>query len=738
MGQSANMQFLYSFPLWIAAIGLAAAAIVISIAYRRTDKPLNRRIRVILIILRSAAIGLLLFCLLEPTLIAKEEIQRKANLMLLLDDSKSMSLTDADSNISRMEVVKQDLIQQEDGIIQEFSDKFNLHLYQFSSDCMGVKKLSPTGEGTLTDIGKAISKVSDEWRGQFTAGMVLITDGGVNSGENPLEVAGRLNIPIYTVGVGSTKMPRDIQVSGLEVSPIAYVDHLLPIKAFIRSSGYDGLEVPVSLMQGGELKDSVTLTLDDDSEQMVELQVTPQQEGTFNFSVRIPADYDELTDQNNVYPFFVKVVKTKLEILYIDGRPRWEYKFLKHSLEGDPNVESRCMIAVKQLQQNLPDQSDFATSSQLPMNRRELFSYDIVILGDVNPAVFTQPQLSMLNEFVENRGGALIFLGGQQSLGRNGFGESVLSGILPIDIGPGGARTLTGAFSPMLTQNGERHPVTRLSDDPVENKTIWREFPALTRFYMGNGIKIGATVLAEHQRAEGQPVIVFQRYGEGMVMLIASDSLWRWAFGAYPFDGDNSYYNKFWSGTLRWLASTRTKAELLSVKTDKDSYHRDEKVIITAYVYDEGYAPLNDAQLRGQIQLSTDTSPDLRFSASGNGRYLAEFNPLREGNYKVNIEAYYVGNLLGKSSTEFIVKNTMLEFQNTTLDESLLKSIADVSGGAYYHLKDISRLPDSIQDKKEIYALTRERGLWDNGILLIMVVALLTTEWFLRKKKGLV
>jgi len=745
----------------MAALGLAAAATVIMFAYRRTGKPLSRRLSATLITLRVVSVGLLLICLLEPTLVAREEVHRKANLLVLVDDSQSMSLTDVDRqtgmSVPRIDAIEEALISNEKGVMADLADRFNMEFYQFSSDCAHVKELTPTASGTLTDIGKAISKAAGEWRGQLTAGIILVTDGGSNSGESPVEIVRQVGVPIHAVGVGSTQIPRDIQVAKVEVSPIAYADHVLPVTAVIRSSGYDGREVQVSLMQGdgqtqgSPLLDSVSLTLDSqEGQQMVDLQLKPQQEGTFNFSVTVPAAPEELTAQNNVHPFFVKVVKTKLKVLYIDGRPRWEYTFLKRALLRDPNIESTCLVEAGNASRVTHDV--FTTG-------KELFPYDVLILGDIGPSFFSNERLNMINDFVEDRGGSVIFLGGKHSLCRGGIGESALRGMLPIEIGPGGARQVRGAFSPILTRDGLRHPVTRLSDDQMENAAIWRDLPALTQFYEGAGIKLGATVLAEHERSgesRVRPVIVFQRYGNGIVLMITSDGLWRWAFGAYPFGGDDSHYRRFWSGTIRWLASIHTEADLVNVQTDKGSYHRDEKVHVTAYVYDESYTPVNDAQLKAQIsildrsvardqsivtgELETRDYPasSVKFTSDGSGRYSAEFIPARDGHYKIHVEAHHAGGLLGKDSTEFMVQTTALEFQNTQLEEAFLRNLADVSGGSYHHLRDISDLPSSIKEVSDTYIFIRERGLWDNGIVLMIVVALLGTEWLLRKRKGLV
>jgi len=734
-----NIQLSQSFPIWVAVIILIISFAIVIFSYYRTDKPLNRRSRYILIALRILAIGVILFCLLDPTVVMKEETIRKSNVLVLVDDSQSMSLADSGEKTTRIDDVK-NVLTSKDGlksIIESLDEHFNTQLYQFSSEVTPVKELSSLkAQGNLTDIGKAITKTVDDWKGQPVAGIVLITDGGHNSGEDPIRSAQKASVPIYTIGVGQTKLPRDISVSRVEVSPVAYMDHALPVRVAISSNGYDGREVRIKLNQSdnfGSLKDSTSLKLDSRlGEQIVNLQTKPQQEGTIKYTVSVSSAPDELTQQNNTYAFFVKVVKTKLKVLYIEGNPRWEFTFLNRAFQKDPNVEVNYLIATKQggYYPQFPPKT-------FPNTKNDFSSYDVMILGNISPSFFKNEQLSMIKDFVENRGGSTIFLGGEKSYGDGGFGESMLRDILPIDIGQNGAREIKAQFNPVLTQQGMTHPITRLSDDPQENTAIWRDLPPISRFYSGIGIKSGATVLAENQQ-EKRPFIAFQRYGKGMVLMIAGDDLWQWAFGAYPFGGDDSYYRKFWSGTIRWLASVRTQADQVSVTTRKQTYSRDEKVRVTAYVYNENYDPVNDAQIKAQVQTPAKTTRDLIFTLEENGRYTTEFSPTMDGSYKIDVEAQRNGNLIGKNSTEFIVQTATLEFLNTQLNEPLLKEIADISGGSYYKINGISEIPSSIKETKDTVVSTRERSIWDNAFVLIAVIALLTTEWLIRKRKGLV
>jgi uncharacterized membrane protein len=677
--------------------------------------------------------------LLNPTLTKKEEIFKKTNLLFLVDNSQSMSLTDSEEKTTRIDIIKKALTEgSPKPIIEDLMNRFSVQLYQFSSDVSSVKELSLKAQGTLTDISKALLTAIDDWKGQPIAGVVLVTDGSYNSGEDPIKTVQKTGIPIYTVGVGQAKVIRDIQITRVEASPIAYIDHTFPIKVAINSGGYDGRDVRITLNSvdsagGSSLKDSAALKLDSkNGEQIVELQMKPQQEGILKLNIAVTSMSDELTTQNNVYTFFVRVVKTKIKVMYIEGKPRWESTFLNRALQKDPNIELSYLVVTKQ--------GGFYPQSALKNfpTRNELFSSDVLIIGDISPSFFKGDQLSMIKDFVENKGGSLVLLAGKNSFGDNGFGESSIKDMLPIDIGQGGARHLNSPFNPVLTQQGFSHPSTRLSDDSMENTAIWKDLPSLNSFYSGVGTKLGATVLAEHQQEKGKPLIAFQRYGKGMTFMITSDDLWTWAFGVYTLGEDDSYYRRFWSGTIRWLSSVRTQADQVNVEPGKQTYTRDEKVNIKTYVYNENYDPVSDAQIKAQVRTPAGTLRDIKFVFEENGRYSAEFLPTMDGNHKVEVEAERLGRPIGKGSAEFIVQTATLEYQSTQLNEPMLKQIADISGGSYYNISNISELPQAIKEIKESNISIKERSIWDNAWMLGIVLVLLTTEWLLRKKKGLV
>ena len=260
--------------------------------------------------------------------------------------------------------------------------------------------------------------------------------------------------------------------------------------------------------------------------------------------------------------------------------------------------------------------------------------------------------------------------------------------------------------------------------------------PVIYQFYASTNVKSGSIILVEIQQFSGYPLVVFHRYGNGVVMSVTTDNTWLWAFAGHHFEIDDSHYRKFWSSMIRWLAYASNHSDLITVVTDKLSYYKYDNVRISSYIYNEYYEPINDAQIKALIQAPNGASYDLIFVLDGNGRYVADFRPVLDGNHKINISAQRKEIPIGKGSTEFIVQSIPLEMIDTQLNEKLLKEIAMVSGGHYYHISDFNKL--NINDVFDTVVSIAEKTIWDNVYLFIIAIILLSAEWLLRKRKELI
>ena len=753
------MRFTYLWPWWAVVLGLTIMAGITAYGYLRLNRPLSQRFRALLIGLRILAAFVLLICLLEPVLIERKDITPPTNLLILADTSQSMTLKDVELGgqpTTRLDLVNRILFNPTSRFLPALADRFDIHLYQFDKQSYQILEEigSLKAAGGLTDITTSIYDAAKEWRGQLLAGVVLLTDGAHNASTAAVETATEAQFPIYAIGVGNPEPPRDLKLSSVEVSPVAYVDHDISIRVTVHHIGYSGKQTRVSLMMNNQVVDAVPITLTDEPKQTIEFTLNPKQEGNFQYVVSVPVLEGELTAANNTRAFPLKVVKTKLNLLYIEGHPGWEYAFLKRALERDPNIDSTCLIVSGRLPNQLrgtllarydryyPQTTDPNRMSRFPKTLEDLLLYDVLIIGDLRSNMLTPQQHTAIVDFVEKAGKAVIFLGGRNSLGRDGFKKTQLAALLPVVIPPNGCYVQDEDFSLQLTRQGMYHPITRLEDTLAKVEALWRDLPPLSRRLGGFELKGGATTLAEYHSDRNEttlPIIIFQRSGLGKSLLIAAEGLWNWGFGVWNFKDEDDTYPRFWGQTIRWMA-TRTDIRQINITTDLTTYSIGDEVQVVTYVYNESYQPMVAADLKIEVTPPDGKRFQVRTGAHSQhpGTYRAQFRANQKGVYRIRASGVDRSRSLGEDATEIFVESPLTEFENPQLNEDLLKQLAAKTDGLYSPTADAASLPDKIKPVQASVFAVQERELWDNPIVLILVVGLLGAEWFLRMRRGLV
>ena len=783
------MRFTYFLPGWAVVLGIGIVIGVTVFVYLRMTQSIQPRYRFLLIAMRVSAASILLCCLLAPVIIEKKDITPPTHLSVLVDTSKSMNLVDAsmtETSVSRLSRVNELLFNEQGRFLQALRDRFEVHLYPFDTalhqstplpqdlDAEALPAFEPNG--ALTDIGVAIGEAAAAWKGQNTAGILLITDGGHNSGQFPLEDVTALNVPVYAIGVGSVEPPKDIQIQDVDYTPIAYTNHESIIRVTVVQTGYTGKTTQLSLreMTRKTLVDTATLTFNQSqnatpasatTKQVVELKLTPQVEGNFQYTVELPVLDGELTEANNQKTFSVKVVKAKLNVFYLEGRPRWEYTYLKRTLQRDPDIEVTCAILLKNKSKRFPPTNSVLSrldgyypqatptseTPRFPETHTQLSKYDVLILGDLGEEHLTTTQQRAIVDFVEVQGKPVIFLPSRRMLSMNGLRNTELAQLLPIEIPRNGCRRHDTEFIVQPTPSGMFHPMLQLIDTQQNqtstlasnNAAAWRNMPALSRSFSGFRLRGGATPLMETGR--GEPVLILQRTGLGKSLLIAAEGLWNWDFGVNTFK-DTSYqdlYSRFWAQVLRWMA-TNTDDEKLHLTTDADSYAIGDTATVTAYLYSEAYratqtdatvqfevVPPEGATFQLQIRGITETATD-----TGN-LYSTQFPLLQNGTYRIRATARTANQTLGEDRIAIHVHPQLAELEVPQLNEDLLKKLALETSGAYFAIADAEALPENVAKVQNSVFVDAERELWSHPLILIMVVGLLGTEWFLRKRIGL-
>ena len=750
--QQGNLGFAHGLSLW--QFGLLALLIVAAVwaSYHRTTRPLPRGWKVWFVGLRSAVLILILFCLLRPVVNTRQVSPQDTYLAVLLDNSQSMSIADVDGR-RRAEAAAEAFLS--GPVMEELSGSFQLRTFAFDQDTRRIGEEGALGEsGTASAIGQALEAVADQLDGLPLGGVVLVSDGADNSNADPLIVAqrfGNRQIPVFTVGVGQEDIPLDIGIVDVSAARTVLEGSVFTVTATLRHQGFASQEVELAVYDGGNTVSSEVVTLGNPGvSRRFSLEVTPERPERIVYELRVGVQPGEIISRNNSYSFLVdNTDKPPLDILYIEGHPRNEYKFIRRAVEDDESLRLATYLQTgpgKFYRQGIGSPTELAEG--FPRSRDVLYEYEAIILGDIEKEFFNDDQLRMIGNFVAERGGGLL---------KSGMVDEEFIGTPFVDILPvtlveenflparlrGGIRRgdhpTGGLFTPRLTRNGEFSPLLRLAGDDSDNRFAWSQLPELQGVYVTGRIKPGAEVLLEHPslqfRNQALPLIVTQRYGSGRVMSLTTASTWRWQM---MMNSEDQSHETLWRQMLRWLAVAAP--ERVSLEFDREFYNIGDEVQVTARVLDEQYEPDNDATLWIQTTdpLEDVTHTPMEWNIEEDGVYRSSFIADREGVFNMLVD---VTSAAGEEGSEkqaaIVVTPSLREYNNAGMDRGLLGRMAEAGGGSYFDLDGIGGLPEAIEFTPNAYSREVQIDLWDEAWLLALLIGLLCLDWMTRRLRGL-
>jgi len=739
-------------PPWpiVATWVLAAAALAIAyVLYRRTARSLPRSSHLALAGLRALSLLVLIAIFLQPVLILHSVIPQKNFIAVAYDLSKSMEIRDGAGGQSRLEAEKQLLRPNDNPLLDGLAEKFKVRYFRFAGAAERVENFQDQPKhGNLTDLARTLDQVTGELGNAPISGIVLITDGADNHSGDLNAAAAQLrarNVPVYPIGIGSADFSRDTEVLRVTAPRRVLKDALLEADVAVRSKGYAGRTTHLVVKEGDRVVHSQEITLGSDDEvKTFKVSFSSESVGPKLFSFRVEPFRDEVVSENNDQSVLVQVVNEQPQVIYTDGEPRWIFAFLWRAVQEDKNL--RLVTLLRQANGVLKRQgidSPAVLEKGFPADKAELFKYKSLILGSVEASFFTFDQLRLISDFVSQRGGGLLMLGGKNSFAQGGYINTPLEDALPVALrtGPASAGVPSyqdSEFKAVLTDYGFEHPATRLSMDEQDNKKRWDSAPPLIGINPTAGPKPGATVLvqASVRDVSGQnPVLLaFQRFGRGKSMALTTDSTWRWRMEQ---ESQNNFHALFWKQLLSWLVSD--VPDQVSLETDKHSYSLDETVAIRAEVNDDTFMRLNNAQVTARVKSPSGdliTAP-LIWDSSKEGQYSSTYKPQEEGIYEVTAEAFRGTRSLGIAKANFRIAESSEEYHNANLHADLLKKLAADTGGRYYTSSDARTLPEDISYTDTGASRLEERELWDMPIFFLLLAGAVSAEWILRKRKGL-
>lgn len=780
-GQGITWRFGQNFPwpTWILLLFVFGTVLYVGWIYQRDAGHLPRWKRLVLASLRLAAIAAVLFMLSEAVL----SVERTGLpfVVVMLDNSGSMSTEDVQAKSearaavegllssakferpSRLNLAKSLLIRDEGAFLKRLVENHKLRMYTVAEaeSLLGenaylradeIDRLLPklrgvAPQGDQTRLGDALRGVLNGLRGAPPSAIVLFSDGVTTDGEK-LSAAARYarqkSVPIFAVAMGNSDPVRDVELHNVLVDDVAFVNDPITFSYTLTGHGLEGRTTAVILRRKNDTeplaRQEVTVG-EEGKPQKLEITFTPTSVGEYELVIEARPLADESNPRNNSEVRRVNVRDEKIKVLLADGLPRWEYRELKSLLEREKTVDLKAV-----LQDADPEyaQEDLYVLPHFPVTKEELFQYDVLILGDVNPSYLSSSVLENVREFVRDRGRGVLFVAGPHHNPAS-FAGTPLESLLPFEAGrvrvPSPAESIYESFRPELTIEGRKgSSLFRFADSDRESFEIWQALPPLFWMVDVAELKAGAIVFATHPlrtSARGKaPLIVTQRFGAGKVLFHATDELWRWRFRT----GD-VFYGRYWVQVVRFLARSKLlgkdpTAELL---VDRKAYRSGESVNVRVRFVDEKLAPaakdgvvvVVEREDGAQTRLTLSRVPEISAVFEG------QLARVGEGRYHAWIASPAFTR--APPAEDFEVRPSERETRVVRTDVAELTEASRSTGGRMYTLLEADRLAADIPPGLPVPLETEEPvPLWNHWLTLVVFGALLCGEWILRKRWRLI
>lgn len=695
-----------------------------------------------LLVSRTLIFLLLFLLLFRPSLHVSTLLPRENVAAILLDDSKSMTLQDVDGH-SRIEALKAFLDPGQGDFLAQMDKKFRTRLFRFSKRAERLDSPQALkGEGDGTSLESALEDVFRELEALPLASVLVFTDGADNLSKHLLSKLDQFRarkIAIHFCALGKTEIEKDLEVVQATAPQTVLPESITTAAVSLRSNGYAGRKIVLEVREHGRLVQSKSLTLTRNNEvQTVEINIASEGKGLKPYTVSVSPQPDESIPFNNSQTLLLNVEDSRPKILYLDGTPRWEFKFIREAIEPDKNLQLMTLLRTsgnKFYRQGVEHEDNL--SAGFPTTKEDLFQFKGLIVGSIEASFFSNEQQRMMSDFVSERGGGFMMLGGKKSFDEGKYGTTPVADLLPVVLGQTqpGKSFLLEPVKFRLTPYGRSHLVTRLVMDENENEKRWNSLSQLEDYNLISTAKPGATVLATGGDSRKNAVLLAtQRYGRGRALALMTANSWAWQM-EMPHKDDS--HEVFWRQALRWLVGSAP--DRVSLDLDRTVVPQAEPVTLSVEVNDKSFTKLNDATVAAQITWpgGKTTELPLRWTVKRDGIYESQFQPTENGTYRVQATATRLGEEVGKSERFFTVTESNREFFDAGQKKDLLQRLAAETGGSYYTLANAKQMPEDISYVERPNSVPQILSLWDLPIWFVLLSGLLIFEWAWRRREGL-
>lgn len=701
--------------LWVALFFIVLLGLSIFL-YRRTNPPISKKLKALLMALRIIAVIALFVALAEPVITIYKNYERPRRVALLKDVSLSMNEIELDkSRASRLDSLLSN------SAFERFADLTEVTTY-YVGDKLSEERKDVGSDATA--LGTALKELNELEIGNRSDYWLLLSDGNSNAGLDPRLASKQLNVPVVTVDLSSGSDKFDLAVEQVNYNPVIFAGQSSEIIVNLSWNSSPNQPVNIELIDSNRVVTQKVFNIQQsEGEAEVKLEYRPTSPGKKFLSVSIPSLAGEENPDNNRTTFAVKVLKSRLKILLACEAPDYEVGFLKRFFDRVDKYDLELVVTG-------PNAGNLGGS--IPSRQTELNQYDLIILYDLPPARINS-RAELFDSYLKEKGGSLWVITGERA--SKGVYNEQFTRLLPF-YSDKANNLLFGNYNAIPIEGQLFHPVLRLGESQAEIRRIWNEQPPFTSMYVNNHVNPNGVVLAQvpdNRMRTTYPVLGYMRSGPGKTLASAVLPFWKWGFVQLGLDGDDTFYSRFIEGVASWL-TVSDDLEPIRIASQKDIYHRGETVRFDGFAYDLGFRPLEG--VTGQVAVvneNDNSTTETDLLPQTEGAFRAELFNLGAGDYSYQAKFEKDGRILKELSGQFKIESFSLEEFNKSGKPEIMRAIAQASGGSYFNYNQFDDALNSINIDQVTVEETNEISLWNKFWLLLIFIGALSLEWLIRK-----
>ncbi len=727
------------WPVWLLLLLVAGVAGGLFWNMRQRRGLLSTARSTVIWLAQTALIALILFMLWHPAISVARLRPQQNVVAILLDHSRSMGL--ADDGKTRLQSAE-DLLAKD--LLPDLDKRFQVRLYEFGRDALRVDRAQNlSADDNATRIGDSLQHIASEAGTMPLGSIVVLSDGGDNTGgidRNTISQLRQLHVPVNTIGFGPDHFAKDIEIVDVSSPARAVPQSRVSARVAIRQHGYAGARVKLTVRENDHPVAQQEIVLKPDAEQSEAILFNAGAAGAHSFQIGIEPQQGEENTRNNAVVRLINVSEKKMRILYFEGEPRWEFKFIRRAVEDDPSIDLFTILRTTQNKTYRQSTTGVVDPHELengfPTKPEDLFKFDGLIIGSVEATYFSNDQQAMIRDFADRRGGGVLFLAGRFTLSDGAYAKTPMAEMMPLRLMP--EKTWSRNFAnATLTEAGRESVITRIEDNREQNIARWLKMPQVANYAEMGDPKPGAVVLmnvAENGHRQ-TPLLAIQNYGRGRVGVFATAGSWRWKMLQDHTDRTHAI---FWQQLLRWTVA-ETPGQVLS-STPHQVLSDDMHLPLRVSVRDKDYQTVSGATVETTVVRPDGGSDTIQLKPDPlePGTYTGEYTADRPGTYVAETAARQDKTDLGRDTLTFRREDGVAENFGAAQNRDLLEKLSSDTGGSYYTPGNAKKLTGEIAVSEAGITAHDNLDIWDMPILFLLAILIRGGEWLLRRKWGVV